>query len=488
MTTHVPFVLRLLIVLVAWAVGWAVPAVAVPGEPPDAVEVLTPDQTVDPGETITYDVAATGVDEPATAEFSGDGVSATVLRVRSDKLRMSVTADATASPGWRDLTVFNPDGLSDTLADALLVTGDALPVTGEVVGRVFEDADGDGVEDVGEVGLVGVVVTVAGEGGGEVVSSTDEAGDFVVAGVEVGEATVVVSGPAGFVATTGNEVQVVTVFEDTMVVADPVGYQVQALPGVYTVADVHLLLDARLLALTDGDPVSSWVDEAAGFDFMVPDSGDAPTYVATAGFEGKPSVEFDGEDDVLEAAFGELNTNDFAFHLVIETMGYASRTAIVSRHGAGAADTKHAIGYDDFDEHGSLRGEPSWVTMSGPDGNQAQHYHPILSPLAGDDRASPTADFADGANRVVLTYVVRDSGQVRFWDRLDDLLDETMGPAGNDLADGLRLGGREDGTAHANFRLAYLLVVDEANYSEADLLAAAADLGAWFDVPGFDTG
>ncbi len=533
---------------------------------------------------------AEAVDPSATATFSGEGVTASIARVRGTKLRLLVTADPSAPAGLRDLTVTNPNGLSDTLADAIAVTGDTTPALGAVAGRVFEDVDGNGVQDGGETGLAGVVVSVSDADGGQATVNTDGQGDFVATGVAAGEAVVDVVGPAGYALTTGNDAQSVIVVEDTTVQADPVGYQpvsvasgavagrvfedadgdgvedggeaglagvsvtvsgadgvdvtvgtdgqgdfmaqgvavgeavvavarpagyalttgndaqsvivvedttvqtdavgyqmqAQSLPGVYSPQDVHLLLDAPSLDLADGEAVSTWIDAHAGIEFVVPGSSDAPTFVASAGFGGAPSVEFDGVDDVLQASFGELNTNDFVFHLVLETVAYGHRTTIMTRAAGEALSTKHVIGYDDYDEGGGLRGEPSWVTMSGPNGTQAEHFHPILSLKNGDARMSPTADVLSDAHRVVITYVVRDSGQVRFWDRLDDVLDKTMSSPGNDLAQGLRLGSRENTTSHANFRLAYLIVVDEEGYSEDDLLLAAADLGAWFAVPGFD--
>jgi hypothetical protein len=469
----------------------AIPAPASPGVPPDIIDVLSADQTINPGETRTYDVAAADVASPAVATFSGDGVTSVITRYRSTRLRLTVTAEASAPGGLRDLTVTNPDGLSDTLVDAILVTGDVPPdPVGDVVGRVFEDVDGSGVEDGVEVGVSGVVVVVVDAVGVEWSVVTDAVGDYGVVGVAVGEATVSVSGPVGFGVTTGNEVQVVVVEEDAVAVVDPVGYQMlppASLPGVYAEADVHFLFDARSLVLADGEPVVSWMDEIAAFELLPVESLDAPTYLATAGFDGEPSVEFDGLDDVLQVTFGELNTGDFVFHLVLETQAYMHRTVIMTKHPSGGLVTKNVIAYDDYDEDRTLRGEPAWVTMSGPDGSQAQHYHPILSSTVGDERSSPTGEVGDDANRVVITYVVRDSGQMRFWDRLDDLLDATMGAPGNDLDVGLRLGSREDSNpaSFGNFRLAYLIAVDEAPYTEAELLAAATDLGEWFNVPGF---
>jgi hypothetical protein len=470
------------------ALVMTVPVHAASGVSPDITGVLSQNQTIDPGEVIKYDVAATGVAATATVTFSGEGVEATIVVHRSTRLRLSVVADLDAPPGPRDLTITNPDGLSDTLPYAIVVAGGSSEPVGDVVGRVFEDLDGNGVEGADEIGLAEVGVSLNDTNGQVATALTNSNGDFRIDGVPVGEVTLVVSGPSSYTATTGNETQIVSVTGGDVTSVEPVGYQPpsDALPGSYVEEDVHFLLDARSLQLEDGEAVTSWHDDISGIEFTVPATGDAPSFTTTSGFEGLPSVEFDGVDDVLEATFGELNTESFAVHAVVETVTYQPRSAIVSRRAGAPLDSKNLIGYDDYDENRVLFGEPAWVSMSGPNGTQAEHFHPILSSVVDDTRNSPTDITTDAANRVVLTYVVRDSGQIRFWDRLDDLLDVTMRAAGNDLKDGLRIGGREDDTSFANFRLAYLIVVDESPYGEDDLLAAAAELGTWFNVPGLE--
>jgi hypothetical protein len=474
----------------------AAPAAADNGIPPEILGILSPDATIDPGETMTITVQTAGVDDGASASLSGDGLSADVSAQRGSRLRLDVTAELTASPGVRDLTITNPDGLSDTYAGAIAVAGDAAAGSGDVTGRVFEDDDGDGVQDGGESGFAGVDVSVTDALGGVWSVVTDGNGDFVVVGVPVGDATVVVASPAGHVVTTDNQVQSVTVVEDATAATASVGiHQAEPggqggtggpLPGVYAPGDVHFVFDARSLDLTDGDPVMSWVDDATGIELTTPGSEDSPTYVAVEGFDGVPSVEFDGVDDTLHAAFGELDTGDFVYHAVLETQTYATRTAIMSRHSAGDIETKNVLGYDDYDERGrTLRNQPAWVVMSGPDGTQAQHYHPILSTLTGDARNSPTDVVTGHANRTIITYSVRDSGQIRFWDRQDQLLDVFMAAPGNNLDVGFRLGSREDGTSYGHFRIAFLMAVDESDYTDQELMAAAEELAEWFNVPGF---
>ena len=469
------------------------PAGATPGIPPDITAIDEVDQTIDPGETRLYKVSAVGVDDPATAVFSGEGLTARITQYKKFWVRLSITADPTAAPGQRDLTITNPDGLSDAFPAAISVTQPNPPDVGDVVGRVFTDNNANGIEDGTDTGINAVTVTVIDTNTTTHTATTDTNGDYTLTALPTGSATITITDPPNHTLTTTNNPQTVTITTNTQTTATPTGYQPNpagTLPGSYVEADVHLLLDARSLNLVDGDPVVSWIDDVAGIEFTVPGTLDAPTYLASTGFGGEPSVEFDGIDDVLEATFGELNSGDFVFQLVLETQTYKHRTAIMTQRAGAMRISKNVIGYDNYDEGGFLNGNPAWVTMSGPDGTQAQHYHPILNTAAGDDRNSPTDDPTDDANRVVLTYVVRDSGQLRFWDGLDDLMDVTMSAPGNNLDQGLRLAARENSAAStfANYRLAYLIAVDATLYTEQDMLDSVNDLANWFGVPLSDPG
>ncbi len=204
-------------------VGYEPPA----GTPPDITGVIGSND-IDPGTTRTFRFAVTDFDAAGTVTFSGTGLTATLTGVRTDSIRVSVTATSTAEGGLRDVIVTNPDGLSDTLVDGVLVNGDIPPPeTGDVTGHVFADTDGDGIENNGEVGLAGVSVSFLDAGGNTLPASTDANGDFTIT-AEVGSGTLTVVQPANHTLTTGNDSQVLVVTDGGTTAAAPVGYE----PGV----------------------------------------------------------------------------------------------------------------------------------------------------------------------------------------------------------------------------------------------------------------
>ena len=105
----------------------AVPASAEPGVPPEIIGIAEGDQTIDPGESRYYKVNVVGFDAGGTFAFSGDGLTADVVRIGASQVRLFVTASPTASGGDRSLTATNPDGLTGTFPGAIFVTGDQGP-------------------------------------------------------------------------------------------------------------------------------------------------------------------------------------------------------------------------------------------------------------------------------------------------------------------------------------------------------------------------
>ena len=73
-----------------------------------------------------------------------------------------------------------------------------------IYGIVFEDTDGDGVQDAGETGLSGVTVTL--DGG--TATTTDDYGRYAFSTTVAGVHTVVETDPSGYLSTTPNEVHV----------------------------------------------------------------------------------------------------------------------------------------------------------------------------------------------------------------------------------------------------------------------------------------
>ena len=250
----------------------AVPAGAVPGVPPDITAIAESDQDIDPGETRTYRVLVTGFDAGGTWTFSGTGLTATVIKSRSGAVQLSVAAAESAEAGVRSLTATNPDGLADTFADAITVTGTTPPATGDLTGLVFEDVDGDGVLDAGESGLAGVAVVATAADDVQFAAVTDGGGEFALSGLAIGDATVVYDTPQGFTSTTGNTSQTVAIVEDAATSAQDVGFVAVLTGGVAG----HVFFDA------DGDGIEDGSDSGlAGVAVSVTDAAGAAASTTT---------------------------------------------------------------------------------------------------------------------------------------------------------------------------------------------------------------
>ncbi len=321
----------------------AIPASAEPGVPPDITSISSPDQDIDPGETRTYNVAVTGYDTGGTWTFSGTGLTVTQVRLKANGVRLTITADATAEAGLRSLTVVNPDGLSDTYPNAITVTGDIPPpASGDLAGHVFDDADGDGVADPGELGLAGVSVTVTDADGNSHTMSTDGNGDYVITALPVGSATAAYGTPSGYALTTGNASQTVTISDGVTTSAAAVGYQ--AVPNgdisghVFSDTDGDGVEDAGEVGLAD---VSVTIVDSAGGISNATTSGTGDWTIA-----GLPV----GDADVTyttPAGFTLTTGNDMQT-VAITDGGTATAAAVGYEPPAGTAPV--VIGFTDADK------------------------------------------------------------------------------------------------------------------------------------------
>src|SRR5690606_31706706 len=105
-------------------------------------------------------------------------------------------------------TVTVPSG-----GDATANFGFGTPIPGSISGTVFDDANGNGIQDGGEAGIPNITVTITGPSGTFTVT-TDANGNYTQPGLDSGSYTVNVDTndpdlPAGVVLTTGNSSTVV---------------------------------------------------------------------------------------------------------------------------------------------------------------------------------------------------------------------------------------------------------------------------------------
>lgn len=138
------------------------------------------------------------------------------------------TVDSDVNSSGRSHTVTSASSAQDWVIDAglSLVQG-----TATVGGRVWEDLNGDGVQDVADPGRVGVTVALKDLSGNVVQSTTTGTdGSYSFASVSPGNFSVAVTPPAGY--TAGSPVQFVSVYAgDTLSGVDVGMYQTASVGG-----------------------------------------------------------------------------------------------------------------------------------------------------------------------------------------------------------------------------------------------------------------
>ncbi|MEN8238117.1 MAG: FG-GAP-like repeat-containing protein [Actinomycetota bacterium] len=255
------------VVIVEGAIAGAADVGYVPpsGDAPQIIGMQDPSPEIDPGQKKHFNVDVLDYVDGGTASFSGLGLTVKIKTVDADTVRLSVSAAGDAESGLRDLTISNPGGGSDTLLDALTVTGSVPPpVSGDVSGHVFGDLDGNGIEDGTDTGIANVAVSFQDSAGDTWPGTTDGNGDFTVA-VGIGEGTLTVVGAAGSALTTGNSVQILTISEGLETVADPVGYLPPSEDSTFinVAPAAGIVTDHDASASCSGPPIgigSAWAD------------------------------------------------------------------------------------------------------------------------------------------------------------------------------------------------------------------------------------
>jgi uncharacterized repeat protein (TIGR01451 family) len=137
----------------------------------------------------------------------------------------NVTADVT-NPGNTRLTTGNdPQTVGVNAGSSTTATPVGFqPLEGNLTGRVFNDANANGVQDDGELGLENVALKITDAQGKVFEISTDANGDYRVANAAAGNATIEVIDPNGQVLTTNNNPQSVNVKAGSSTNAGAVGY------------------------------------------------------------------------------------------------------------------------------------------------------------------------------------------------------------------------------------------------------------------------
>ena len=141
-------------------------------------------------------------------------------------------------------------------------TGATTPVgfhpQGTITGHVFEDTDGNGVQEAGEPDLAGVDVTITDSQSGTQTVTTDASGNYS-ATVPDGNTSADVTVPIGTILTTGNDPQAVAVPQGGTGTATDVGYQPQG-----TISG-HVLEDTDGNGVQDaGEPDLAGVERKSG--------------------------------------------------------------------------------------------------------------------------------------------------------------------------------------------------------------------------------
>jgi len=202
---------------------------------------------------------------------------------------------------------------------------------GTVSGVAFDDTDGDGVREPGEVGIGGVTVTLQSLIGGlDRTVVTDEGGFYAFEDVSEGSYDVLAYSPAGFVATTPSSARVLITAGGSASVN--FGFQGEGTisgvafndingngvrdTGEVGIGGIAISVDG-LLAVTLGDGSYSFHDVSEGSYMVVADEppgfvrttpGLVPVSVATGG-SAVARFGFRGQGTVSGVAFNDINGN-----------------------------------------------------------------------------------------------------------------------------------------------------------------------------------
>jgi hypothetical protein len=246
------------------------------------------------GVDVTLTPAGGGAPITVTTDVNGDYSSS----VPSGDVDADVTdpANSTLTTGNDPQTVTVPTGGTGTAGDV------GFRFQGTVTGHVFEDVDGDGVQDLGEPDLASVDVTLTPAGGGAPITvTTDVNGDYSST-VPSGDVDADVTDPANSTLTTANDPQTVTVPVGGTGAATDVGFQFQG------------TIDGHLFEDVDSDGAQG----AGEPDLAGVDDGDYSSTIPAG----------DVDADVTDPANSVLTTGNDPQTVTVPTGGTGTATAV----------------------------------------------------------------------------------------------------------------------------------------------------------------
>lgn len=131
------------------------------------------------------------------------------------------------------------------------------------------------------------------------------------------------------------------------------GHQVEGTLPVEPADDFFARYRASELALSDSDPVATWPDEGSGGNDLEQATAESQPTFEAAGFNGHPSVLFDGVDDFMQTA---LYSAALSQPVSVIFMGEYVTTGGTQNVFDGNSTTRHALAHS---------GTGDWVMNSG---------------------------------------------------------------------------------------------------------------------------
>jgi len=190
------------------------PTTAAPTQAPTLAPTKAP--TASPTVSPTLAPSAAPTQTPTLAPTLSPTVSPTLAPT------LAPSAAPTASP------TVSPT-LAPSAAPTQAPTASPTIESGSISGHVFFDFNGNGVQDVGEPDATeNITVAITPASGPMLFTMLDANGNYNISGVPSGVATVNVVDPIGYVLTTANDPQMVTVPVFAVVYAGDVGFNMQA--------------------------------------------------------------------------------------------------------------------------------------------------------------------------------------------------------------------------------------------------------------------